>query len=80
VSSETPLGHLQPIRERRVQVVLAEVVPAERAAELGQRTVEVVVGELEFAFERPRVRVGVADDHAYPGQGSPAGPAWTSKY
>ena len=59
---------MQHVRERRVQVVLAEVVPAERAAELGQRAVEVVVGELEFAFDRPGVGVGVADDHADAGQ------------
>ena len=31
------------LRERGVQVVLAEVVPGERAAELGQGAVEVLV-------------------------------------
>ena len=62
------LGHVQDVGERRVQVVLAEVVPGERAAELGQRPVEVVVGELELVLDLARVRVGVADEHGDAGQ------------
>ncbi len=60
--AEPALGvHQRLLRERRVQVVLAEVVPGERAAELGQRPVEVPVGELQVTLDLAGLGVGVAD-------------------
>ena len=62
VGAEAALGVLQRLlRERGVEVVLAEVVPGERAAELGQGLIEVLGGELELALDLARVGVGVAD-------------------
>src|SRR3984957_11783007 len=49
------------LRERGVQVVLAEVVPGERAAELGQGPVEVPVPGLQVKLDLAGLRVGVAD-------------------
>jgi hypothetical protein len=44
--------HQGLLRERGVEVVLAEVVPGERAAELGQGTVEVAVPRLQVVLNR----------------------------
>src|SRR3984957_16546530 len=49
------------LRERGVQVVLPEVMPGERAAELGQRAVEVPVPGLQVKLDLAGLRVGVAD-------------------
>jgi hypothetical protein len=43
--------------------VLPEVVPGERPAELGQRPVEVLVGQLQLVLDLPGLLVGVADEH-----------------
>jgi len=63
VGAEPPLGHVQDVGERRVEVVLPEVVPGERAAELGQRAVEVLVGQLQLALDLPGLRVGITHEH-----------------
>ena len=60
--AEAALGvHEGLLRERGVQVVLAEVVPGERAAELCQGAVEVPVAGLQVQLDLAGLGVRVAD-------------------
>ena len=61
LGAEAALAGVADLGERRVQVVLAEVVPAERPAELGQRAVEALAAE-DRVLLGPRLLVGVGDD------------------
>jgi hypothetical protein len=55
------------LRERDVQVVLAEVMPGEGAAEFGQGAVEALVPGLQVVLDLPRLVVGVADEYGRAG-------------
>ena len=59
--AEAALGvHEGLLRERGVQVVLAEVVPGERAAEPGQGAVEVPVPGLQVQLDLAGLAIGVS--------------------
>ncbi|WP_410483001.1 hypothetical protein [Sphingobium sp. KCTC 72723] len=66
---EAALGIFERLdREGGVGIVAAEVMPAERATEFGQRLIETLVERLIVTFNVPRLIVSVANDDRKAGQ------------